>query len=596
MCLHLTLEMAHDWPQTSKTIAGRGVVMSKCMRELSCLVIACMAVTSLSACGKKRDYSGADASIETSTSQDDAAGASTDSGVADVGATATSTGSFEVTVSLDQDGGAALSDAALSADGASTYGDASNEREAQAPVGPECSKHSECDDGNECNGVETCDEGECTSREVEEDGTVCSGTTEGDFVCRDGNCLKSRCGDRIIDARLEETCDDGNVTNGDGCDVDCNYSCTSDQVCNDSNVCNGLETCDVTEHVCLPGTQADDATECGTDRACVDGRCLSTTCGDGAVTEGEECDDSNLVEGDGCSADCQYDCEKDADCDDQDVCTGNETCNLETHECEAGDVLECEDAVPCTEDKCDPIGGCRFSMIDEDDDGQAPIFEGSDCGTDCDDDNEDVFAGAGELCDDIDNNCDGDKDEFATVWYPDCDGDGYAPLDSESVQQCKQPSAPSTCPSGSRGTWTIRPPTSTTDSDCWDSDPDIYPRADAVWSRTAIDGREDYAFDYNCSYSNEPQYTNVSVPTDSECSPLVLQPLDPVLVDVALLQTEPVADSVDPDPALAAIRLNCTGKSGWEDSAAPACGQPGTYSYCDGCTRVVDVSYVQPCQ
>ncbi len=446
--------------------------------------------------------------------------------------------------------------------------------------------------------LKKCDDGQCQAGDVEDDGTICESPTDDEFVCRDGNCLKSRCGDGIVDARLSEVCDDANVTNGDGCDVTCDYSCAENTQCDDANICNGQESCDVEQHVCVAGTKADDAVECGTDRACIDGRCLSTACGDGEITEGEECDDENLVEGDGCTADCQFDCEQDADCNDQNVCTGQETCNLETHECVTGETLTCDDEVPCTENKCEPVGGCRFPLIDEDGDGQAPIFKDSECGTDCDDDNDQVFAGAGELCDGIDNNCDGDKDETATIWYPDCDGDGYAPLDSQSVQQCDQPSSPASCATGSRGTWTIRPPTSSTDSDCWDSDPDIYPRTDAVWATTAIEGRVDYPFDYNCSYSNEPRYTNVGVPTSSDCSPLVLQPVDVLPVEVALLQTPPSANELVPvDTSRGSnVQLICTGPSGWEAATAPACGQPGRYSYCSGCTRVIDNSYLQPCQ
>ena len=51
-------------------------------------------------------------------------------------------------------------------------------------------------------------------------------------------------------------------------------------------------------------------------------------------------------------------CESDADCDDDDVCNGTETCDIPTGTCQTGTALNCDDGVFCTLDSCDPGVGC----------------------------------------------------------------------------------------------------------------------------------------------------------------------------------------------------------------------------------------------
>jgi hypothetical protein len=85
---------------------------------------------------------------------------------------------------------------------------------------------------------------------------------------------------------------------------------------------------------------------------------------------------------------------------------------------------------------------------------------------DCDDTSALASPGVTEICDEIDNNCDGDVDEDsasdATTWYLDLDLDGYGDPSNTSVS-CVQPSG-----------------TVTDFSDCDDSDIDISPDADEV--------------------------------------------------------------------------------------------------------------------
>ena len=78
--------------------------------------------------------------------------------------------------------------------------------------------------------------------------------------------------------------------------------------------------------------------------------------------------------GDGCEADCTFSCTEDADCDDESVCTGSESCDVEAHACLPGTALDCVDNDACTSDECDPVDGCVFPLIDVDLDGYEDLL------------------------------------------------------------------------------------------------------------------------------------------------------------------------------------------------------------------------------
>ena len=60
---------------------------------------------------------------------------------------------------------------------------------------------------------------------------------------------------------------------------------------------------------------------------------------------------------------------------------------------------------------------------------------------DCDDGDSDINPDADDVCDGLDNDCDGEVDAGAlvSVWYSDADGDGYGDSDT-GVEACEQPS------------------------------------------------------------------------------------------------------------------------------------------------------------
>ena len=112
------------------------------------------------------------------------------------------------------------------------------------------------------------------------------------------------------DGRVEpgEACDDGNETAGDGCDPDCTWSCEAAADCDDGLECNGVEVCGG-EHVCAAGVPPAEGTPCttaaGAAGACRGAVCAPYGCGNGRVDAGEECDDGNADDTDGCLSDCR---------------------------------------------------------------------------------------------------------------------------------------------------------------------------------------------------------------------------------------------------------------------------------------------------
>ena len=99
----------------------------------------------------------------------------------------------------------------------------------------------------------------------------------------------SICGNGILESG--EACDDGNVTDGDGCESNCtitqiipicgNGILESGEACDDGNVTDGdgcESNCTITQIIPI--------------------------CGNGILESGEACDDGNVTDGDGCESNC----------------------------------------------------------------------------------------------------------------------------------------------------------------------------------------------------------------------------------------------------------------------------------------------------
>lgn len=111
---------------------------------------------------------------------------------------------------------------------------------------------------------------------------------------------------------------------------------------------------------------------------------------DGKKADSEQCDDGNMIAGDGCEPDCSFTCaigaDGDAQCDDMDPCNGAETCSAE-HTCASGTALAdgsaCGAGQICVGGVCqdDTCGDLFVSSGEDCDDGNATAGDG--CDPDC---------------------------------------------------------------------------------------------------------------------------------------------------------------------------------------------------------------------
>src|SRR5262249_45685278 len=117
-----------------------------------------------------------------------------------------------------------------------------------------------------CNAAHVCTSGADSSQ----NGSACGAGK----ACNAGSC-DLLCGNSKLDPG--EACDDGNKTDGDGCQHDCTFTCS-----NPVNDCPAAGVCDTytcsAAHLCQQGSKAQ-YTQCGSGLVCdASGNCL-TACG-----------------------------------------------------------------------------------------------------------------------------------------------------------------------------------------------------------------------------------------------------------------------------------------------------------------------------
>lgn len=393
-------------------------------------------------------------------------------------------------------------------------------------------------------------------------------------------------------------------------------------------------------------------TPCGTEGTllCLGGFCRTSRCGDGYVNAaaGEQCDDANLLRGDGCEPSCLYSCEDNSDCDNLKPCDGQELCDLSTHSCVADD--EPITNIPCTRPGglagvCHEPGycvvqGCGDGDVDmgEECDPQDPATKNGcrpDCTKGCTSDaqcrdsnlcngNEtcdlsvfDCKAGRPLVCNDGDACTSDDECVPETGCTPrliDGDGDGYASATCAPGSQFKGgdcndgnsavfPGAEETC-DGNDNNCNAMVDEGAVESLCYpDRDRDGYPARSAgerhcVCPEGTHVARGDGAFDCFDDprggadvHPGQTSYFTTGYP----CGPGNATCFD---YDCS---GEPVKDQPKGNGScgLLGLTLVCSGVGGYKDPTSPACGVAGSYLVCSdslvGCSAAT-VQRTQACR
>ncbi|MCH8851149.1 MAG: calcium-binding protein [Planctomycetes bacterium] len=220
-------------------------------------------------------------------------------------------------------------------------------------VAAACVDDTDCDDGDVCT-TDTCTDGTCDNAAVD-------GCCNSDADCAEGEvCVNNACATPCAD---DADCDDGDPCNGaETCDATDALAdgagCVAGTAptCDDSDACT-TDTCDGSD----AGADADGcvftAMDCGT-QTCVNGVCVDP------CVSAADCDDSDPCTDDSCVANACVNTAKDCDdglfCTGTNTCNaGTGVCEVGTDPCATGTTCNeatdtCDDEVACTDDAgCD---------------------------------------------------------------------------------------------------------------------------------------------------------------------------------------------------------------------------------------------------
>ncbi len=168
-----------------------------------------------------------------------------------------------------------------------------------------------------------CKEGKCICLSNEE--------CPSNYACFKGSCIKANvCGNGILERNnfTNEECDDGNTLNNDDCSKECKIETFTEncydsdeginyqkqgtaqkgyQQVKDSCIINQIEGDYILKEVYCKDDDIQYLISCyGADKECIEGACVNLKiCGNSLKEDNEECDDGNIVNGDGCDSVCK---------------------------------------------------------------------------------------------------------------------------------------------------------------------------------------------------------------------------------------------------------------------------------------------------